>query len=248
MGQTIDLTKQEAEDEKEANDALNALVEMAEKNLELFEFQVKDSSDTHRVQINKIITSGKLIQCQVEKNSEGLKGAVDGLLGNITNGDFKGAITTVVGVGLDTLLSNYMGNISTHTSSTVSVGVLGNFYKIDYYMFSYQYTSDSLSNISKNVVCCAVIISSVKTEDLKRTDVDNILVMSFGELPLDQLKKLQEEAYEALGWNDEPNDLTELIELNKQGKLKLERDIADDDDQKEDMPENNQGGCGCVLM
>ena len=205
MGQSVSQVKEQAkkdsaEAEKQANDALNALLEMAKNNLKLFETQVEENADLHHVQINKILKSAKLIKCSVETNTKNIQNEVKGLLGDIANGHFLSAISGVVGTGLDVLFGNYSGNTSEVTSSTVSVGVLGNFSKVDYYMYSYQYTSQALLKVAKNVVCVAVVVSSVKVDTLDKTDVDNLLVLSFGGMELDKLHQLQDDCYAALGW------------------------------------------------
>ena len=185
---------------------------------------MKDSSDDHQVQINKVLHRLKYVKCSVTSDANGLKDAVGGLLKGVANGDFMTAITGTVGIALDSLLGNYSGNSSEVTSSTVSVGPLGNFTKIDYDMFSYQYTSKALMDIAQNVVCVAVIISSVKTDNLDKTDVDNLLVMSFGDLPQDQLQSLQKQTYAALGRDDSFNVINKV-------------QAVADDDKKEDAPE-----------
>merc|ERR1719150_1962318 len=106
--------------------------------------------------------------------------------------------------------------------------MLGNICKVDYYMFAYQYTSEALMSVAENVVCVSVVISSVDTEDLKKTDVDNLLVMSFGgTCPNDNLYDLRDLTYAALGKENEW-----AAPAKKPGK-EQKSDENDDEDTKE---------------
>eukprot|EP01084_Bolivina_argentea_P222105 376022_1 len=206
MGNPISMVKEaaakvSAEDEKEANDVLNSLMEIAKKNLELFEVEIRSDTDKHLLPIDKIIISDHVIQCSVSKNADNIKNAVSSTIKNFASGNFVNGITNVVDAGLDILLGNYSGNVSERKSYVVSVGTLGGFYRIDYYMYSYAYTSKSLVSITKNVVCVAYVVSSIKTESLNPNTVRVILQTTFGSLGEDHLQSLQANVFKALGYD-----------------------------------------------
>jgi len=196
------------------------LMQIAKKNLELFDAQVRSDQDKSEIPIDKIIKKINIIQCGVTKDAGNLKESINGILSDVANGRFLDGITKSVDAGLDMLLGNYAGNVSEFTSMTVSVGAIGGFYKIDYYMYSYQFTSAALTKITKNVVCVAIVISSIKTDsdNLNKNTVNVILQTAFGELTRPQLKRLQRDIYKELGW--EPPKKQFPIEWKNQDQLK----------------------------
>eukprot|EP01084_Bolivina_argentea_P143003 251193_1 len=112
MGNPISTVKAEAakinaEDEKEANDALNSLMQVAKKNLQLFYAEVKSDKDKSEIPIDKIIKHFSLIQCGVTKDAQKLKDTITGILSDISNGKFLDGISKAVDIGLDLLLGNY---------------------------------------------------------------------------------------------------------------------------------------------
>ena len=255
MGKSVSQVKQEAqqqniEDEKMANDALNSMMTIAETNLQLFYARIKSTDDNTQIPISKFIRDFSMIECGVDQDAEKVKEAVGSVLGDIANLDFLGAITNVVNVGLDVLLGRFAGNTSMYDAMTVSVGSLGGFYRIDYYMYGYEFTSDSLAKITKNCICVAVVISSINTADLDKNTVNVILQTAYPNSDYDELRILQQDVYKALGWDDpqkesgfKPSDPVKSLKWKMEhvydvpnDKIVKEKEIADEsnDDIKED--------------
>lgn len=243
MGVTPSAIKDQAKaDENEANDALNSLQEMAAKNLELFLTKVKSlENDKLEIPIRKIIANTQTIQCNVAQSADGLKNTISSVIGDIATGDFLAAITKTIGFGIDALLGNYQGNISKKEDYIISVSPLSGFYRIDYFFWSYQYTSQSLIKVVKNVVCVAVIISSVKTSELDDNTLRVIIGSKFGGLPIEEQKKIYNEAVNAIGNHNQTNNVLNslksgigvrnIAEWNFPGEF-LKKHVAIEDNKK----------------
>jgi hypothetical protein len=75
------------EKKKEANDALNALMVMAEDKARLhYESVVNNALDAKLVPVHKVITKIKSINCGVSKNADGLKKNLGDTIGNFVHG------------------------------------------------------------------------------------------------------------------------------------------------------------------
>jgi hypothetical protein len=75
------------EKKKEANDALNALMVMAEDKARLhYESVINNALDAKLVPVHKVITRIKSINCGVSKNTEGLKKNLGDTIGNFVHG------------------------------------------------------------------------------------------------------------------------------------------------------------------
>jgi hypothetical protein len=75
------------EKKKEANDALNALMVMAEDKARLhYESVVNNALDAKLVPVHKVITKIKSINCGVSKDAEGLKKNLGDTIGKFVHG------------------------------------------------------------------------------------------------------------------------------------------------------------------
>jgi len=247
MGNTIDDSKTHAENKEEANDTLNSMMRIANQNLKLFESVVTSANDQNLVKIDKILAKRSIIRCGVSKDGGDLGGEISGILGDFVSGDFLGGISNTINLAMQVVLSSYAGNESETEGFVVSVGALGGFYKVDYYMYSYQFTSEALQKITENVCCCAVYISSIHTDDLTKNTVNTILQMAFPETDVETLKVMRDEIYAALGFDANTHPEMTVAQRKMQpyvrvpkpaNKLKVNkrpRDADSDDDAKADQ-------------
>nr|POF19956.1 hypothetical protein CFP56_52205 [Quercus suber] len=92
MGQAISSILEsfdnQEEKKKEANDALNALMTMAEDKAKLHYQEVISSAlDAKKVPVRKVIVRLSNIHCGVSKNADGLKDTLSGTIRNFVKGE-----------------------------------------------------------------------------------------------------------------------------------------------------------------
>jgi len=186
MGQFVSSIKDKAretgeQDAKLADDALNSLQDLARSRQKIFRLTVEKSSNANlEVPIKKIVHDKFIIKCGVESNPEGLKSTIDELIGAFSKKtSITEAIAKSLSLGLDTLFGNYSGSTSETSEYTISVTDNGAVYRIDYYLYSYRFTSESLTNYSKNVLLACLVVSSANVADLDRNSVKVIVSSKF---------------------------------------------------------------------
>ncbi|TFY76622.1 hypothetical protein EWM64_g7392 [Hericium alpestre] len=179
MGSTLSSVMNAADadkQEKEANDALNALMQIATSRQELFYDHIRSPNfDAGLVQMSKVIYKYQYIQCAVDSNPAGISNAINSTLKDFVSGDVVAGITNIVTSSMNFLLGNYSANQSSTTMYTLSTGELGGLVRIDTDFYSYEYTSETLKNITKNILVCSIVISSAEVKGLKLNDINAIV-------------------------------------------------------------------------
>eukprot|EP01039_Chlorochromonas_danica_P003428 gene3429-3755_t len=195
MGQTVSVVHDAAaqrsvEDERTANDALNSLNTIAQDKLALFKTYVEGGADSKEIPIERVISSDFIVRCGVNSNDANLKAAVANMVKSLISGDFVEAITGAAGLALDALLGSYTGNIAEKKLYKVCIGCFGGIQRIDFYLYSYQFTSKSLIEVTKNVVVCCMMLSSVAAQDVSGSTLRVVLQNNYPSEPIDKLQNL----------------------------------------------------------
>lgn len=131
-----------------------------------------------------------MIKCGVASSDAKLKDSVKSLIHDVASGDFVDAICDTAGLAIDALLGNYAGNTSEKQLYKTCVGRFGGVKRIDFYLYSYEFTSDSLISITKNVVVCCMIVSSVNPASIDANTLRNVLEMNYPNETTENLQKL----------------------------------------------------------
>lgn len=195
MGQSASQIEEQAqakaaEDQKQAQDALNALSTIAKLKKDAFFEMIKSKGDDDEVKIDKVIIKEGDMKCSVTKNSDDLKKGINDIVGSFCKGDFAGAISGIVNTGLDMVMGNYTANQSEHQLYCILVQgeVLS---RLDVYLYSYAYTSKSMISVTENVVVYAYAVSSIDVQSLDRSTLMSIISTQYQ--AIDQQEKLLEE-------------------------------------------------------
>ncbi|TFY66384.1 hypothetical protein EVG20_g4706 [Dentipellis fragilis] len=203
MGQSISeiVSGLEGKDqqEKEANDALNALMQVATDRQTLFYEHISSPAfDPGLVPMHKVIYKYQNIQCSVGQNPDGITKEITDTMGNFIDGDVAKGVTNIVNSCLGFLFGNYAANASSTTMYTLTTGSLGGLARIDTDLYSYEYTSSTLSTITKNVLVCSIVISSADVTGLNKNDMSAIVQTLYGgSAPADQVK-IRDQLWEAV--------------------------------------------------
>ncbi|KAI0185615.1 hypothetical protein EV127DRAFT_304393, partial [Xylaria flabelliformis] len=162
------------EKEKQANDALNSLQTLAKVTSDSFYKQILSSrTDSALIPINLIIDSQLVIKCGVSEEQAPIADEIKGIFSDFASGKVGDGVAKVLSSGLKLLFGQYAANSAETTRYLIGCGDLGGVYRLDIHMFSYQYTSEQLTSITKNVLAVSVVMSSVDTAKID----DNTLLI-----------------------------------------------------------------------
>ncbi|OTA70221.1 hypothetical protein K449DRAFT_320464, partial [Hypoxylon sp. EC38] len=171
MGQTvsslIENLQQDSEKEKKANDALNALVEMAKLQQERFSLTVQNNIGNQKlIPVDVIISQESILQATTSSQVTGVSDIISTLFSAFASGDVAKGVVALVQTGLNILIGSYSGNTSSRDTYIITTGELGGVMRIDMHFFAYQYTSSQLTDICKQVISVNIVISSVDISKL----------------------------------------------------------------------------------
>jgi hypothetical protein len=94
VSSVIKSVDSQEEKEKEANDALNVLMCMAEDKEKLhYASIVNNALDAKVVPVHKVITKVKSINCGVSKDTEALKKSLGAIIGNAVHGQIVSSMS-----------------------------------------------------------------------------------------------------------------------------------------------------------
>ncbi|KFY39924.1 hypothetical protein V494_03758 [Pseudogymnoascus sp. VKM F-4513 (FW-928)] len=185
-----EVKNQGAEVEKTTNDALNSLVDIAKLQTMLFKTQVKDTSDTTRINVSKFLREDTVIKCSVDYDAKLISDHISKVYKSFANGDIANAIGDVLGASLDALIGSSVANSNEETKYFVTVGKLGYAYRIDMHLYIYSFTSDTLTAATKNVLAVSLMISSVDLTNLTENDLGAIVQVCYENTDEETMRKI----------------------------------------------------------
>ncbi|KAI0838654.1 hypothetical protein F5Y06DRAFT_296269 [Hypoxylon sp. FL0890] len=202
MGQTvsslIENLQQDAEKEKKANDALNALVEMAKLQQERFSMTVQNNIGNQKlIPVDVIIAQDGILQATMSSEVTGVGEIISNSFSAFASGDVAKGVTSLVQTGLNILIGSYSGSTSSRDSYIITTGELGGVMRIDMHFFAYRYTSSQLTEICKQVISVNIVISSVDISRLSDSTLRAIVQNVYGALPIDDQKRILAQLQEA---------------------------------------------------
>ncbi|KAL4993125.1 hypothetical protein BDV10DRAFT_190264 [Aspergillus recurvatus] len=171
--------KQSEEVEKNTNDALNSLVDVAKLQTALFKAQVKDPTDTTRISVSKFFREDTVIKCSVDYDASLIASHITKVYTSFANKDVASALGDALGAALDALFGSSVANSNEETKYFITVGSLGYPYRVDMHLYTYGFTSDTLTKVTKNVLAVSVMISSVILVDLTDADLGAIVQVCY---------------------------------------------------------------------
>lgn len=205
MGQAASVVRAAAkstngENEKMVNDSLNAMGSLAREKMKNFRLKVTSNSDTHEVPVDKLISTNYMICCSVSEDDKNIKQTVTDLCGNIVSGKFLDALVTGANAMISALFGSTTGNESEYNSYKISVGNLGGIVRLDAYLYMYKFSSETMINLTKNVVVVCVAASSVDPTALDVATLRVAIQQTYGDDIATGRKLLADVLYE---WNSE---------------------------------------------
>lgn len=209
MGQAASVVRAAAkstngENEKMVNDSLNAMGSLAKEKMKNFRLTLTANADTHEIPVDKLISTSYMICCSVSEDDKNIKQVVTDLCGNIVGGKFLDALIVGASAMISALFGSTTGNESEYTTEKLSVGYLGGLLKFKAYMYMYKFTSETMINLTKNIVVICVAACSVNPTDLDVATLRVAIQQTYGDDITTAKKLLSDVLYE---WNAEKNML-----------------------------------------
>ncbi|KAI1739957.1 hypothetical protein F4680DRAFT_420791 [Xylaria scruposa] len=186
--------QKDAEKEKKANDALQALMEMAKLQQDKFYLVVQANMNSQKlIPVDVIIRQENILQATSSTEITGVDDIINTTFAAFAAGDVANGVASIVQTGLNLLVGSYSGNISSRDSYVITAGKIGGIMRIDMHFFAYQFTSSQLTDICKQVVSVSVVVSSVDSSKLSNSTLRNIVQIVYGNLPTEDQSRILEQ-------------------------------------------------------
>ncbi|KAJ7743294.1 hypothetical protein B0H14DRAFT_2406990 [Mycena olivaceomarginata] len=182
MGSTISslVNKQQGDLKTQAEDQLNALLTMADLKYNNFMAQVKDTSNSTLIPVDKILVMDYQVTAGVTSNPDDIKNAITKAGKAFASGDILDGLIDVIGAGLDAAFGNVTANQAERTIYAITCGDLGGIMRIDISTFCYTFSSTALTQVTNNVVSVAYTISSVDASKLDKSTIRDVVQVCYG--------------------------------------------------------------------
>lgn len=96
------------------------------------------------------------------------------------------------------LFGTYSANQAQKTVYAITTGELGGVARVDADFYSYEYTSNTLSKITKNVVVVSIVVSSAKIDDLDFNDVSTIVQTVYTASEKEEKERIRDQVWKAV--------------------------------------------------
>ncbi|KAJ9657963.1 hypothetical protein H2201_007970 [Coniosporium apollinis] len=165
------------ENDKEAQDELNALMVMARDQGRLhYENVVHNTHDADFLPVQQVNGSTLRLDYGVGKDASGLEQIIREVVKSSVNDEIQiDGIAAVVQEHLETHMGLPAGSprsITTLSKYAITVDRLGRIGRIDYFLFYYRFSSSFLSTMIEDCLVTSAVFSSVVMDDL---DEDKLL-------------------------------------------------------------------------
>ncbi|KAI9734494.1 MAG: hypothetical protein M1834_002094 [Cirrosporium novae-zelandiae] len=195
MGQLVSAVRDQArkdnnETEKMANDALNSLMDLAKLQTQLFKTTVRSTGDNFKVNISKTLLEDTVIKCSVTTDAALIAEHVKKTYKAFADGDVANGLGTVLEVGLNVLFGSATTNSAEVTKYFITVGSLGYPYRVDIHLYTYSFTSEALTKITKNVLAISIVVSSVDLTNMNEVDLGSLVQICYEEATEDIQHKI----------------------------------------------------------
>lgn len=96
------------------------------------------------------------------------------------------AISTILSSAASKVLGSFVGQTSYTSDYIIVLGEAGGILRIDYLLYAFEFKSQGLMKMAKNVLLVDYIISAVDTSVLTPSDVNGLVEISYSSLPKEQ--------------------------------------------------------------
>ncbi len=194
------VSEVDPEDQKLAKDSLNSLMDLAKVQLENFNKKIIMSGTTadKLIPINKVIKAESVIRANAAKDANSLKNDMSSIVDNFVGGSTKEGVKDLFSVGITALFDSMSGSSNQVEKYVIAIGPLGGLYRIDYYLYTYQFTAKKLVENVENVVVVSLVISSIETKDLDTNTLRVIIQNTYTESNLELMEKIYKDCVEQL--------------------------------------------------
>ncbi|KAK3376403.1 hypothetical protein B0T24DRAFT_218823 [Lasiosphaeria ovina] len=176
MGVAVSAAREEAkkqgnDTEKMTDDALNSIIDVAKLQAELFKAHIKNILDSTSNEISEFTHEDTVIKCSVEYEPSKIADHVKTTYGPFASKDVAAAIGDALSVSLGALFESSTANSNEASMVFVTAGNLDYPYRFDMHLYTYSFSSATLTKVAKNVLAVSLMISSVDLSPLAESDL-----------------------------------------------------------------------------
>jgi len=180
MGNTLAPMQKEFVDAyPSAREMLDRLEDMAQDRIDLFCDRIcHDDSDKHIIPIDKVLNKHTFIGVTTEEKDGWIQDAKEAVK-EFSAGPVADGLSSVATSTITKMLRSNAGKRQVTQSSAISIDWLGGISRLDYYIFTYTFSSTELAKRKASLIACCVVESSANIEGLDTNTLRVIVSRAF---------------------------------------------------------------------
>ncbi|KAK0713377.1 hypothetical protein B0T26DRAFT_873553 [Lasiosphaeria miniovina] len=153
-----EVRKQNDDTEKITDDALNSIIDLVKLYKELFKAHIKNILDSTSNKVTKLTHEETVLEYEASKIADHVK-------------DVAAAIGDALSVSLEALFESSTANSNEVSMVFVTASKLDYPYHVDMHLYTYSFTSATLTKVAENVLAVSPMILSVDLSPLTESDL-----------------------------------------------------------------------------
>lgn len=180
-------------DDKEIQDNLDLIQEITKQKKESFKAMLEASrSNIIEIPIDRILNSYSHSYCKIDQKSDQFSTEIGNTLKAFVHGDILSGITSVMSMGITSILGNTSAGATLDTQYLIFVGKHGSFQRMDYELYRYNFTSDKVIAATQSVLLVTYAISSADIKTIDENTLTAVLDDKYGDLPDAEFTKIRD--------------------------------------------------------
>ncbi|KAF9653445.1 hypothetical protein BDM02DRAFT_3125842 [Thelephora ganbajun] len=170
----------------DAREILDRLEDMAQDRIDLFYDRIgHEDNDRHLIPINKVLNKYTYIGISAQTNADVWPVEVKGAVSEFSIGPVAEGLALVATKTILKMTNAGAGRRQIEQRYAISLDALGGISRLDYFIFTYSFSSSELVKKRASLVACCVVESSAVVKDLDANTLRVIISRTFkgGDVP-----------------------------------------------------------------
>jgi hypothetical protein len=165
---------------QETRDTLNALYALGQSRIDTAYAEAVSDRGNMYAGISKILLRKQSIVCKTSTDTNAIVDGIKDSVGNLISGQVLDGVTDLIRNGLNVVLGQSAGQISSSYTYALIATELGAFLRIDVDVYNFALESQGLQSKVQNMTSISSLVSSVDPNSLTPGDIRAIVSVTFG--------------------------------------------------------------------
>lgn len=165
---------------QETRDTLNALYALGQSRIDTAYAEAVSDRGNMYAGISKILLRKQSIVCKSSTDTNAIVDGIKDSVGNLISGQVLDGVTDLIRNGMNVVLGQSAGQISSSYTYALIATELGAFLRIDVDVYNFALESQGLQTKVQNMTSISSLVSSVDPNSLTAGDIRAIVSVTFG--------------------------------------------------------------------